>query len=89
MNEVCMLPAKSLALTRLQNELGLFASEDIAGIRVSRVFHHAIFNALEGNGPKLFRIPRTLYGHPYTVDESVPIITAFVIDLRKDKEART
>jgi hypothetical protein len=86
MTKIAHLPAKAPALARLQKALESFACEDIAGIRVSRVFNYALFNALEGNGPKLFRIPRTLYGHPYSVDESVPIIDAFVIDLKKDRE---
>jgi hypothetical protein len=88
MTNIAHLPAKAPALARLQKALESFACEDIAGIRVTRVFNFAIFSALEGNGPgnKVFRFPRTLYGHPYTVDATIDIPTAFVIDLKKDRE---
>lgn len=84
-----MLPTKSLALTRLQNELGLFASEDVAGIRVTKVFNHAITAALTEREHNFLRNHNKLYGHPYRVDPSIDLATAFVIDLRKDKEAST
>lgn len=89
MTKIAHLPAKAPALARLQKALELFASEDIAGIRVTRVFKYALCKALEGNqtvANSYFLIPETIYGHPYKIDPSIDIPTAFVIDLKKDRE---
>ena len=88
MTKIAHLPTKAPALARLQKARELFASEDIAGIRVTRVFKYALCKAIEGNQTvaNYFLLPETIYGHPYTVDPSIDIATAFVIDLKKDRE---
>jgi hypothetical protein len=90
MTNVAHLPTKAPALARLQKALELFASEDVAGIRMTRLFKSAVFHALGSNDPdsKYFHFPKTLYGHPYSVDPRIDIPTAFVIDLKNDREQR-